>query len=226
MPVLTEFRIDALDVARGLALCGILLMNITGFGMPFAYENPTNFGGAEGADLWSWIVTTMFFEGTQRGLFTLLFGAGVVLLTTSLERSSRPHASDAFFRRNLWLVVFGIVHAFLLLWTGEILFYYGVTALFIYGLRHAQTRTLLVLAIGGIIIAASWSGIDTAGALRKHREFATADSARLRGDSLTAEQSKAVDTWALSCSSVAPPGSAASSAPSRQSGGWRSRTTS
>ena len=195
VPVPAEFRIDALDVARGLALCGILLMNITGFGLPFAYDNPTVYGGAEGADLWSWIVTSMFFEGTQRGLFTLLFGAGIVLLTTSLEKSTRPHASDAYFRRNLWLVVFGLVHAFLLLWTGEILFYYGVTALFVYGLRHAQTRTLLTIAVTGIVIAASWTGLETYGGLKAHREFVAADSARTRGDSLTKKQTGAVEAW-------------------------------
>jgi len=195
VPAPTEFRIDALDVARGFALCGILLMNITLFGLPYAYDDPTNFGGAEGADLWSWIITSMFFEGTQRGLFGLLFGAGVVLLTASLERSTRPHASDAFFRRNLWLAIFGIIHAFLLLWTGEILYYYGVTALFVYGVRNAQTRTLLSIAVVGLLIAAAWQGHDTARGLRQHREFAAADSVRVRGDSLSADQTKAIEAW-------------------------------
>jgi hypothetical protein len=82
------------------------------------------YGGATGPDLWSWIATSMLFEGTQRGLFSLLFGAGLVLMTRSLERSSEPHAQDHFFRRNLWLIVFGVIHAYVLLWVGEILFYY------------------------------------------------------------------------------------------------------
>jgi uncharacterized protein len=188
-------RIASLDVARGLALFGILLMNITGFGLPFAYSNPTIAGGAEGADLWAWIITEIGFEGTQRGLFTLLFGAGVVLLTTSLEKSARPNAQDIFFRRNLWLVVFGVVHAFVLLWWGEILFYYGVTALFVYGLRNAQTRTLLTLAIGGLVLAAGWTSIENRDPLKKHREFVTADSVRTSGDSLTADQTKAIEAW-------------------------------
>jgi uncharacterized protein len=194
-PTAEESRILSLDIARGLALCGILLMNITGFGLPLAYNDPTIAGGAEGADLWSWIITSMFFEGTQRGLFTLLFGAGVILLTNSLEKSTQPHASDAYFRRNLWLVLFGIVHAYLLLWTGEILFYYGVTALFVYGLRHAKTRTLIGLAAAGIALAVTWQGVETRATLKKHAAFVVADSAKTAGDSLNAEQTAAVTAW-------------------------------
>ena len=73
-------RIEALDFVRGVALCGILLMNITGFGLPDAYANPVNAGGATGANLWAWIVTEIGFEGTQRALFSMLFGASAILL--------------------------------------------------------------------------------------------------------------------------------------------------
>ena len=101
-PTQVEGRIASLDVARGIALCGILLMNITMFGMPFAYNDPTIYGGSTGADLWAWIATAMLFEGTQRGLFSILFGAGLIIMTEALDRSGRPHAQDFFFRRNLW----------------------------------------------------------------------------------------------------------------------------
>jgi uncharacterized protein len=194
-PVRNESRISALDVARGVALFGILLMNITGFGLPRAYVDPTVYGGSTGADLWAWITTTMLFEGTQRGLFTLLFGAGIVLMTRSLEASGRPNAQDFFFRRNLWLIVFGVIHAFLLLWLGEILFYYGVTALFIYGLRHAKTKTLLGLAFGALLLAAAWNGLDTYNALKTHDRYAATAAARTAGDSLNAEQQAAVKAW-------------------------------
>jgi len=194
-PTRVKDRIAALDIVRGVALFGILLMNITGFGIPHAYSDPTNFGGSTGANLWAWITTNMFFEGTQRGLFTLLFGAGVILMTTSLERSGRPNASDIYFKRNLWLVVFGIVHAFLLLWLGEILFYYGVTALFVYGLRNAQSRTLLGLAIGGLVLSMAWTGLEARQGLDKHRAFVEADSLKAAGDSLTTEQSGAIEAW-------------------------------
>ena len=50
-------RIEALDFVRGVALCGILLMNITGFGLPDAYTNPQNAGGATGINLLTWVIT-------------------------------------------------------------------------------------------------------------------------------------------------------------------------
>src|SRR3954453_20209711 len=72
-------RIEALDFVRGVALCGILLMNITGFGLPDAYTNPQNAGGATGINLVTWVITEIGFEGTQRALFSMLFGASVIL---------------------------------------------------------------------------------------------------------------------------------------------------
>lgn len=194
-PTHVETRIPSLDIARGIALCGILLMNITLFGLPKAYSDPTIYGGATGPDLWAWITTSMFFEGTQRGLFSILFGAGMVIMTASLDCSSRPHAQDIFFRRNLWLVFFGIVHSFLLLWTGEILYYYGATALFVYGFRNANPRTLISLAVGSLVIAAAWNGLDTYNALQKHSAFVVADSAKVQGDSLTPDQAEAIEAW-------------------------------
>lgn len=194
-PTPVEVRIASLDVARGIALCGILLMNITMFGLPYSYSDPTVYGGSTGPDLWAWITTSMFFEGTQRGLFSILFGAGLIIMTASLDRSTRPHAQDFFFRRNLWLIVFGVIHGFLILWTGEILFYYGATALFVYGFRNAKPRTLLNVAIGGLIFNAAWNGLDTYNALEKHRAYVVADSAKTAGDSLTPAQTAAIDTW-------------------------------
>src|SRR4051812_2893974 len=66
-------RIQSLDIMRGIVLFGILLMNINGMGLSGAYDNPTVSGGATGWDLKTWIVTNMFFEGTMRALFSLLF---------------------------------------------------------------------------------------------------------------------------------------------------------
>ncbi|HWK51688.1 MAG TPA: hypothetical protein VNR40_17465, partial [Steroidobacter sp.] len=72
-------RIGMLDTTRGVAVLGILLMNITGFGLPYAYDDPTVWGGNTAADLAAWRIMALFFEGTMRGLFTLLFGASALL---------------------------------------------------------------------------------------------------------------------------------------------------
>jgi uncharacterized protein len=104
-------RIFALDTIRGFAVLGILLMNILGMGLTGpAYTTPTALvGGNTGPNLWAWMAEMFYFEGTMRGLFTLLFGAGVVLYTSRLERAGLGvRVADLYFRRNLWLCIFGL----------------------------------------------------------------------------------------------------------------------
>lgn len=145
----TAERIFALDVIRGFAVLGILLMNIVGFGLGgSAYTHATaEIGGADGLDRWAWIAQMFYFEGTMRGLFTLLFGAGVVLYTSRLEKAGLGlRVADLYFRRNLWLWVFGLVNAWVLLWHGDILYFYGLAALFLFVFRNLPVRNLLLWA--------------------------------------------------------------------------------
>jgi uncharacterized protein len=188
-------RIEALDVVRGVALFGILLMNITGFGLPDAYTNPANAGGATGANLWAWIITQVGFEGTQRALFSLLFGASTILLTARLEAAERADAADIYYRRNLWLIGFGFVNAFLFLWWGDILYTYGVTALFLYPFRKLAPKWLVALGLAGLIAGAAWNGIDTAKMLAKHDAYAAASAAQAHGATLSEEQKGALAAW-------------------------------
>ena len=188
-------RIEALDVVRGVALFGILLMNITGFGLVDAYVNPTNSGGATGANLWAWIITQMVFEGTQRGLFSLLFGASVILLTSRLEASGRPDAADIYFRRNLWLIGFGFINAFIFLWYGDILYAYGIIALFVFAFRKMAAKHLLAIGVGALLLGALWNAWDTYRLLDKHDAFAAATAARDGGATLTPAQEQAIAAW-------------------------------
>lgn len=155
-PISASERIDILDTTRGVAVLGILLMNIAGFGLPYAYEDPTNWGGHEGKNLIAWRVSSLFFEGTMRGLFTLLFGAGVILFLQR-HRLRNPEAPIAalYYRRTLWLIVFGLLNSYLLLWDGDILVYYGLTGLVLYFFRNLSARTLLVCA--ALAFLAQWS---------------------------------------------------------------------
>ncbi len=129
---------------RGCALLGILLMNIQDFGLPgAAYENPTAWGGATGANLGYWWANQVFFEGKMRFLFSLLFGAGVVLLTERAERRGAGiAAADVYLRRNLWLVLFGLLHAYFI-WAGDILFPYGVAGMGLFVFRGVRAKSLL-----------------------------------------------------------------------------------
>jgi uncharacterized protein len=190
-----ERRIESLDVVRGVALFGILLMNITGVALPGAYSNPKVYGGHEGADLWAWIITEVGFEGTMRGLFGLLFGAGIILFTAKLEAKGQPDAADIYYRRNLWLIGFGLVNAYLLLWGGDVLFWYGVTALFLYVFRRLPPKRLLAVGVGALVLAAAWNGVDTYRGLNAHAAAEEARAAQAAGQTLSREQQAAIGRW-------------------------------
>jgi uncharacterized protein len=194
-PVAESERLQSLDALRGVALFGILLMNITGFGLPYAYDDPTNFGGATGANLWAWITTNMVFEGTQRGLFSLLFGAGFVSLATRRESAGSADAADLHYRRMTLMVVFGMIHSYLLLWTGEILFFYGIVGMFLYPLRKLSPRVLFTMAAIGFSINIIWGQGERLSAIAKYDKFATAQKITTAGGKLSKSQEEDTKAW-------------------------------
>ncbi len=162
-PVEQAERITALDTLRGFALLGILLMNIVGMGMfASAYDDPTVTGGSTGANLGVWAVLHVLAEGKMRCLFSMVFGAGIILLTSRLERrgtSIGNTSADVYYRRTLWLLAFGVVHAYFL-WDGDILYPYALCALALYPFRKMSAKGLLI--IGGVL-ALLESGLYVAG---------------------------------------------------------------
>ncbi len=189
-PVSSKDRIQALDVMRGVALCGILLMNIVGFGLPFqAYEDPTVAGGADGLNLTAWWMNTLFFEGTMRTLFSMLFGAGVILITQRAEeRGTGIGGADIFVRRNAWLVVFGMIHAYVLLWDGDILYTYGIVGLFLFAFRNLPARTLVILGVAVLGVQT----LQNFSAMQGHRSaYEAYEQAQAAGE----EDSPAIDGW-------------------------------
>jgi uncharacterized protein len=183
----TGKRLESLDFIRGCALFGILIMNIVGMGLGPAYDNPTILGGDSGINLWTWFVVNVTFEGTQRALFSILFGAGVILFT------SRPDSTDAYFRRNLWLIAFGLFNAWILLWGGDILYFYGLTALFLFAFRHLSGKKLLGLGIAAFVLGAAWTGLDTANLLNLHERAVLAEKVPV--PERTDEQKKTIEQW-------------------------------
>ena len=195
-PVARTERITALDALRGFALLGILLMNITAMGMyGGAYDDPTVTGGSTGANLWVWTVMHVLAEGKMRCLFSLVFGASVILLMGRMQ--DRLDAADIYYRRTLWLLLFGIVHAYLL-WAGDILYPYALCALALYPLRRLSAKTLMIT--GGVIV--SLSALAYVGHGFEQREMIEKGQAAIlasaAGQKLTDEQEeakKAYDEW-------------------------------
>ena len=148
-PVLPDERVASIDAVRGLAVLGILMMNIVEFAWPAeAYENPAYAGGSSGPDLWMWFAQVALFDGKMRALFSMLFGAGLVLIAERMaQKGEGLSATDLLLRRCLWLVPFGIVHRFFLQFTGDILYQYGLLGVIALAFRHLRPRPLIVLGI-------------------------------------------------------------------------------
>ena len=188
-PVSATERITAIDTLRGFALLGILLMNITAMGMPMAsYDNPSVSGGDTGWNLGVWAIMHVLAEGKMRCLFSLVFGASVILLTSRLDK--RGNGADIYYRRNLWLALFGIVHAYLL-WLGDILYPYALCALVLYPFRKLRPKRLLTIG-GVLLVLTSLSYIGKGFAERemitKGREALAIEAS---GKKLTPEQAEA-----------------------------------
>ena len=139
-----------LDALRGIAMMGILAMNIIAFSMPQpAYINPLAWGGTSAADLGIWAVNMVLVDGKMRGLFSLLFGASMLLVIDGAEAKGESgglvHA-----RRMLWLMLFGLIHLYFI-WYGDILFLYSVVGLIAYGFTHKEPPALLRMGIALIL---------------------------------------------------------------------------
>jgi uncharacterized protein len=168
-PVSAADRIDTLDFIRGLAVMGILAANIVAFGQPFeAYMYPAAFKTDPGdPGGWLWIAQFVAVDGKMRGLFTLLFGAGMVLFMEKAWARGATRWLQAW--RLVILMAFGMIH-FFLIWPGDILFYYALFGLIVLACLRWSAKTQLGVGLAGYMLgvvfyAASmsfpWAVVDT-----------------------------------------------------------------
>lgn len=145
----TKTRVLSIDVLRGVSLLGILVMNIQSFAMPHAaYFNPTTFGSLEGLEGVAWGVGRLLFDFKFITLFSTLFGASLVL------GGDTTHPR----RRLGWLLVFGLLHAYLI-WYGDILFTYAVMGLVMLGAREWPVRRQVALGVGLALVPSVLMGL-------------------------------------------------------------------
>ena len=138
-------RIHSIDLLRGFAILGILIMNITNFSqVNIAYMNPTIGAGLEGYNQYFHAFNYIFADTRFMSIFSILFGAGVVLFTRNAETKGK-RAGVLHFKRMFWLLLFGFVHAYFI-WSGDILVAYAICGCFIFFLRKKSIRTLLVMS--------------------------------------------------------------------------------
>lgn len=143
-------RFQSIDLLRGVAVLGILMMNIRSFAYPETLLlHVTDFTGI---NLRSWQAAMILLDGTMRGLFSMLFGVSCLLI---MSKSDDLRSADIYYRRLLWLFLFGLLDAYILLWHGDILYGYAIAGLFLFPFRSVQPKYLFAI---GLSLALVMSG--------------------------------------------------------------------
>lgn len=204
VPVTGSERLVAIDTLRGVAVLGILVMNIYAFAMPFvAYQNPLAYGGTEWYNLGTWFFTHIFFDQKFMTIFSILFGAGLVMMMTRAEARGSKYGV-AWYRRNFWLLIIGAVHGYLI-WVGDILFHYAIVGMLIYPLRHRSPRALIIIAsvllLIGMLLGFA-GGTQMKGLQAKSAEIIVLQES---GETLTEQQAATLEQWEAMAIFMKPP---------------------
>ena len=157
LPLSVAQRIPTLDIVRGFALLGILIMNMPGFSSSF-------FAEADGSHLWpgkldqvAEQVRDLLFSGKFNSMFSLLFGIGFTIQFSRMQARDPARATGLYLRRLLVLGVFGVVHV-TVFWTGDVLHIYALLGLLmLLVLRWFSNRAIVVL-IGLCLLYPALSG--------------------------------------------------------------------
>lgn len=193
-PLTGKARIQSIDTLRGVALFGILLMNIVAFANPFAaYLDPRVDGAGAGIDLATFMAVDILAEGSMRAIFSMLFGAGMLIFLN--KPNADPDAVKLlYYRRALLLVAFGLFNAYILVWPGDILYTYGMTGLVLYFFRNQPaTRLAGIAAAVLVLLALVHSGMHWQARMLNNE--VTALQALPEGTELTAEQTATMEAW-------------------------------
>ncbi len=193
-PVSLAERVASIDVLRGIALLGILTMNIGIFAYVGAdFFNPTIEGQYEGANRTVWLVNHFLFDMKMMSIFSMLFGAGIILMTgRAQERGRSP--GGFHYRRMAWLLLFGLIHAYFI-WHGDILFIYAVCGMLVYPLRKLPPKWLAVIGIVVMLIALPINTGVGLGMGYMRDGAIEAQAAIDAGQTLTSEQKGLLDGW-------------------------------
>lgn len=195
-PVSASSRIPSLDIIRGISLLGILMINIEFFSTPEEYlVNPILWEDFEGLNKTVWLVKQYLFTGKMWSLFSMLFGAGAYLLISRAEiRGKASVIADIYYRRLIFLLLFGLIHAYLI-WSGDVLFIYAIVGLFLHPLRRLSFRWMIVLILALFIINLSLYMITYRNDILLHQEVIRIEAIVSDGKALIEEQEDKLNQW-------------------------------
>jgi len=186
-------RLESLDLLRGFALCGILLVNIMMMGGLWGQYHPELPPTLANPDWSAWIIQHLFVQGSMRGLFTLLFGAGMLLITLRGEDGRGTiQAADVYFRRCMALLALGVFNATVLLFPGDILYVYGLSGFLLFVFRAVRPRTLIALSAALLLLLTLESAVVGAYQAMEARRGAELASQVETGAALSVEDAEAL----------------------------------
>lgn len=202
-PVLLGERIVSLDVLRGIAVLGILVMNIYAFAMPFiAYANPLAMGGSESYNIGTWFFTHILFDQKFLSIFAMLFGAGLVLMTGRAEARGGQYGR-IFYRRQFWLLIIGAVHGYLI-WFGDILFTYAAIGMLVFLFRKQRPKALIIIACLLLPLALFMSYGFSIHAKNTQARVSEITALQEAGEEVSEKQEKLLARWERSRAFMAP----------------------
>lgn len=147
-------RIVTLDVTRGIAVMGIFSVNVVGMAMiDTAYFYPPAFGFEALGDRIMWLLNFLFVDGKMRSLFSILFGASMLMVMDSARRSSR-NPWKTHYARMIVLLIIGALH-FFMLWWGDILTHYAAVGMVVALFSKLRGKVLFGLSVFGFILFAA-----------------------------------------------------------------------
>ncbi len=154
VPTGEQERIRLLDGLRGLALLGVLLVNMNSFGLASGAAREWSLIQGRGLNFYCWYIFGHgVFEGAFRALFSMLFGAGMLIFVGRLgQRMAGILPAEYFVRRQLWLLLFGLVNSFIFLWDGDILYHYALCGLFLPAFYSRSPRQLLAASLVTLLL--------------------------------------------------------------------------
>ena len=171
----TAKRIITLDVIRGIAVMGIFSVNVIAFAFIFpAYMNPAAAGGHQGVDLATWLINFVLIDGKMRSLFSMLFGASMLLVIERAVAAGRSGRATHF-RRMIVLALFGLAH-FYFIWFGDILFLYAVIGMIAFLFIRKRPKSLLIWAAGFFLLNAAMMAASSAYFQAADKEAHAADA--------------------------------------------------
>jgi uncharacterized protein len=170
-PVAYSLRIPSLDVLRGIAVLGGLCISIWLFGGFSTNEQNGLLAKSKGFDYRLFGTADILFNGKMRALIAMVFGAGMLLLLSKENQKNQLNSGDLFIRRQLWLMMLGLVNALIFLWSGDILFHLGIMGVLLFPFIRMSRDGLLVAAILVTLIYSGknyWQHADDSKAYKKY----------------------------------------------------------